>query len=197
MDALATTIEEVNIDLAEVVLREFASESFEAKEGRGGLGAQGGDEAIESRFSALIAVKLGAPKQLQGGEIGALLEPGDEPLPKGFGDRRPADTPAFMLGVIVDVLDERLVKHTLDRALGNAREFGDANQGKASFGHDLDLVALEEGQHRTGMLRRRHGVSEGYGHLWLPSRGGQIFRFFRTLDDATVLRLNPGLRYAR
>jgi Fic family protein len=64
----------------------------------------------------------------------------------------------------------------LDRASGDSRQLLHLRAAVARTSQNLNLMSLEQRQHCLRLPLSSHGVSYALLHLWLPSRGGQIFR---------------------
>ena len=171
MDALLRPRQKAHIDLAKVVLREFAGEALEADQWAWGLWSDRLNQIVECTFAAWIAGQFGAPEDLDRQERGILREQLHNQRPKGLRSGQPPNPASSPFAGVVDVADVRLTldpTHASDRDVG---ERGDVALPVAGCSEYLNRVPLEHVDHPFPRCLKQR-VSPGVG----LAQSGQNFR---------------------
>jgi hypothetical protein len=179
---LASAVDETDLDLPEVVLRELARESLEANHRRLGHRADRGHKRVEGGLGADKAALPSPTEQLQGQKLRVVLELLEDEAAPGLGDRGTAQAAAATQGRVVDVLDQRLGLDAADLADRDAAALGHVRLGVSGATENLDLMAHKQREHRRvmhpllavgkGVICRESGLS--FVHFWPPSKAARI-----------------------
>jgi hypothetical protein len=120
----AAAVEEANIDLAEVVLRELTRQTLEAHQRLHLVRANSANQFVQRALAAPVAREPRSPQQLDGTHIGLLGELGANERPVRFHLGRPADAPTRARVRADQRRHRRLSFDALYAALRDAGEFG-------------------------------------------------------------------------
>ena len=147
VDALLPTTDEPNVDVAEVVLREFPGEPFEAHERAHRFGTQLADQIVERGLPAPIAFQLRTPQHFHREQIGVERQRLDDKRAKRLRLRGSANPASLTLAGRVDVRDHRFTFDALDASTRDAGEPGDFDLTVTRALKNLNLVAFEHVDH--------------------------------------------------
>ena len=147
MDPLPRAVQVPHVDLAKIVLREFAGESLEADHGARRLRPDGVDQIVERTLATGIPGQPGTPEDLDRQERGILCEPLHHTRPKRLREGGPPNPAPVALAGIVDVRDVGLSLDPTDASDRHVGQCGDFALPVAGCSENLNRVPLEHVDH--------------------------------------------------